>query len=148
MPSFLLKYHGDRCRVSHLPGSCEGSIGSSLTSTAECLPRNTVSLTPQLSNKTKVNHTSFQISSAWSQDKYLRCNVYMYKAYKNKWTKLLATLMDLFPYHSICRHCFICYQEFEMKKTSTMPLHVPIYYWWLNACNMLCQSSMRSYCTE
>lgn len=41
----------------------------------------------------------------------------MYKAYKNKWTKLLATLMDLFPYHSICRHCFICYQEFEMKKT-------------------------------
>lgn len=40
----------------------------------------------------------------------------MYKAYKNKWTKLLATLMDLFPYHSICRHCFICYQEFEMKK--------------------------------
>lgn len=24
--------------------------------------------------------------------------------------------MDLFPYHSICRHCFICYQEFEMKK--------------------------------
>lgn len=40
----------------------------------------------------------------------------MYKAYKNKWTKLLATLMDLFPYHSICRHCFVCYQEFEMKK--------------------------------
>lgn len=115
MPSLLLNYNR---QMSSVPPSwvVRGTIGSSLTSIEECMPRKTVSLPPQLSNKTKVKShkqdvISFQISSVGSQDKYLRSRAYEQsleinekKNYRQHW------------YNSICRQCFIWYQEFKLQK--------------------------------
>lgn len=46
---------------------------------------------------TQTRCNKLQISSAWSQDKYLRCNVYMYKAYKVNEPNYLQHWWTYFP---------------------------------------------------